>query len=126
MNKFIFNEIQSLKRQLIPDDRLILFGSQARGDAHDNSDDDFPEKLKTTIGKLFEDGYKPSETKRIRKPTDLSKIVGAPAKHNLESIFYGRTVVFTGALSSMVRNEAQQKIVDIGGILGNSVTQTNV
>ena len=91
-----------------------------------NSVDDFPEKLKTTIGKLFEDGYKPSETKRIRKPTDLSKIVGDPAKHNLESIFYGRTVVFTGALSSMVRNEAQQKIVDIGGILGNSVTQTNV
>jgi len=38
MNKHIFNEIQSLKRQLIPDDRLILFGSQARGDAHENSD----------------------------------------------------------------------------------------
>jgi predicted nucleotidyltransferase len=34
----IFDEIQSLKRQLIPDDRLILFGSQARGDAHENSD----------------------------------------------------------------------------------------
>jgi predicted nucleotidyltransferase len=38
MNKHIFDEIQSLKRQLIPDDRLILFGSQARGDARENSD----------------------------------------------------------------------------------------
>ena len=89
-----------------------------------NSMDDFPEKLKTTIGKLFENGYKSSETKRNRKPTDFSKIVGDPAKHNPESIFYGRTVVFTGTLSSMVRSEAQQKIVDIGGILGNSVTQS--
>jgi len=34
----IFNEIQNLKRQLLPDDRLILFGSQARGDAHKESD----------------------------------------------------------------------------------------
>ena len=38
MNKHIFDEIQSLKRQLIPDDRLILFGSQARDDARENSD----------------------------------------------------------------------------------------
>ncbi|MEZ4904537.1 MAG: BRCT domain-containing protein [Spirosomataceae bacterium] len=38
-------------------------------------------------------------------------------------MFYGRTVVFTGALSSMVRAEAQQTIADIGGIIGNSVTK---
>src|SRR5690606_32469104 len=51
-----------------------------------------------------------------------TKIVGDPAKHNLASIFYGRTVVFTGTLSSMVRADAQQAIADIGGIIGNSVT----
>ena len=34
----IFSEFQILKRQIIPDDRLILFGSQARGDAHEDSD----------------------------------------------------------------------------------------
>ena len=28
--------------------------------------EDFPEKLKTTVGHLFDGGYKPSETKRIR------------------------------------------------------------
>lgn len=88
-----------------------------------SSIDDFPEKLKTTVGQLYNGGYKPSETKRIYKAKDLTKIEGDPTKHNTESIFYGRTVVFTGALSSMVRAEAQQTIADIGGILGNSVTK---
>lgn len=85
--------------------------------------DDFPEKLKTTVGQLYEGGYRPSETKRIPKATDLTKIVGDTTKHNVSSIFYGRTVVFTGALSSMVRAHAQQAIADIGGIIGNSVTK---
>jgi DNA polymerase III subunit epsilon len=85
--------------------------------------DDFPEKLKTTVGQLYNGGYSPSETRREYKPKDLSKIVGDPTKHNTDSIFYGRIVVFTGTLSSMVRAEAQQLIADIGGILGNSVTK---
>ena len=38
MNRQIFNEIQSLKRQLLPNEKVILFGSQARGDAHEESD----------------------------------------------------------------------------------------
>lgn len=87
-----------------------------------SSIDEFPEKLRTIVGKLYSGGYKPSETKRLYKPNDLTKIVGDPKKHNPESIFYGRTVVFTGTLSSMVRANAQQLIADIGGILGNSVT----
>ena len=38
MNQQIFNEIQSLKRQLLPNERVILFGSQARGDSREDSD----------------------------------------------------------------------------------------
>ena len=38
MNQQIFNEIQTLKRQILPNERVILFGSQARGDARENSD----------------------------------------------------------------------------------------
>jgi len=34
----IFNEIQALKRQILPNERVILFGSQARGDAREDSD----------------------------------------------------------------------------------------
>jgi DNA polymerase III subunit epsilon len=88
-----------------------------------NSVDDFPEKLMITIGHLYNGGYRPSKTKRIFKAKDLSKIFGDPTKHNFESIFYGRSVVFTGTLSSMIRAEAQQIIADIGGINGKSVTK---
>jgi predicted nucleotidyltransferase len=38
MNTQIFENIRTLKRQLLPDDRMILFGSQARGDARPDSD----------------------------------------------------------------------------------------
>jgi len=38
MNKQIFEEIQALKRQILPNERVILFGSQARGDAREDSD----------------------------------------------------------------------------------------
>jgi DNA polymerase-3 subunit epsilon len=82
--------------------------------------DDFPEKLRTVIGRLYDGGYKPSETKQLVR--DLSAIVGDIKKHNPESIFYGKTVVFTGTLSSMVRADAQQLIANIGGVLGNGVT----
>jgi len=88
------------------------------------SKDEFPEKLQTNIGRLYEGGYKPSETKRICRTKDLVKIVGNPEKHNKESIFYGKTVVFTGSLSSMVRSQAQQAIANIGGINGGGVTKS--
>jgi len=38
MDTAIFEDIRQLKRQLIPNDKLILFGSQARGDARPDSD----------------------------------------------------------------------------------------
>jgi predicted nucleotidyltransferase len=38
MNQNILREIQALKRQLLPNERVVLFGSQARGDAHEGSD----------------------------------------------------------------------------------------
>jgi len=38
MNQQIFQEIQILKRQILPNEKVILFGSQARGDARQDSD----------------------------------------------------------------------------------------
>jgi len=38
MNTAIFEDIRQLKRQLIPNEKAILFGSQARGDARPDSD----------------------------------------------------------------------------------------
>lgn len=88
-----------------------------------NSIDEFPEKLKTAVGQLYDGGYRLPESKRKYNAKDLTKIADDSTKHNPDSIFYGRTVVFTGTLSSMVRAEAQQLIVDTGGMVGNSVTK---
>jgi predicted nucleotidyltransferase len=38
MNKQILSNIRELKRKILPHDQLILFGSQARGDARSDSD----------------------------------------------------------------------------------------
>jgi len=38
MNPQILENIRNLKRQIIPNEKLILFGSQARGDARADSD----------------------------------------------------------------------------------------
>ena len=38
MNQQIFKEIQILKRQILPHEKVIIFGSQARGDAREGSD----------------------------------------------------------------------------------------
>jgi len=38
MNQQIYKDIQLLKRRILPNERVILFGSQARGDAHEDSD----------------------------------------------------------------------------------------
>ena len=38
MNTQILEEIKTLKQKLLPNEKLILFGSQARGDENENSD----------------------------------------------------------------------------------------
>lgn len=79
------------------------------------SKDEILEKLKTTVGRLVENKYIPSRT-RVLTSADLAKLGGDPTKHKPESIFYGKTVVFTGKLLSMVREEAQDIVATIGGI----------
>ena len=56
MNKQIFNEIQSLKRRILPNEKVILFGSQARGDAREDSDWDLLVLLDKG-GRNFIDNY---------------------------------------------------------------------
>lgn len=85
--------------------------------------EDIPNKLNTSIGQLFNGGYKPSESKKIKSIIDVNKIIGDPNKVKIESIFYKKYVVFTGALSSMSRSEAQQIIANIGGLIGSGVTK---
>jgi len=47
--------------------------------------------------------------------------------HDPNHPFFRQTVVFTGALASMTRRQAFQRLVDVGGQPGNGVTiETNV
>jgi len=55
MNQQIFQEIQTLKRQILPNERVILFGSQARGDARPDSDWDLLVLLNKEKGNFIED-----------------------------------------------------------------------
>lgn len=118
------NQINLSRHRAGPDSEATAeLSLHAFNKAEVTSYDDFPEKLKTTIGQLYVNGYKPSETRREYKRKSVADIVGNPEKHNPDSIFYGKTVVFTGKLLSMTRSEAQQRVADIGSMVGNSVTK---
>jgi predicted nucleotidyltransferase len=58
MNTEILENIRALKRQILPNDRLILFGSQARGDARPDSDWDLLVLLDKEGEIEFEDNKK--------------------------------------------------------------------
>lgn len=88
------------------------------------SKDDLTIKLKTKIGRLYKGGYNPSEAQRQYKAKQVEQILGDSTKNNSDSIFYEKTVVFTGTLMSMSRKDAQQLIADIGGIIGKGVTKS--
>jgi predicted nucleotidyltransferase len=58
MNQEIFREIQTLKRQILPNEVVILFGSQARGDAQKDSDWDLLVLLNKSKRNFIEDNDK--------------------------------------------------------------------
>ena len=52
---------------------------------------------------------------------DINAIKPEDVNIDEDSFFYGRHVVFTGKLEKMVRKDAMQIVVNLGGILDNSV-----
>lgn len=57
------------------------------------------------------------------KGIDINAITATTDDIDEDSFFYGRHVVFTGKLEKMLRKEAMQIVVNLGGVLDNSVTK---
>ncbi|MDR1182685.1 MAG: hypothetical protein LBL13_11965 [Bacteroidales bacterium] len=107
---------------------------KAFGIVNASSINDLAKKLNMRMGQIYEHGYYPCryrapsnfdtvEIGNIRNIVDELKTDADINKHNPDSIFYGKTVVFTGILSSMPRVEAWRVITDIGGVINDIVTK---
>lgn len=57
------------------------------------------------------------------KKIDISKITPKEVIEDEDGFFYGRHVAFTGKLDRMVRRDAMQLVVNLGGILDTGVTK---
>lgn len=90
--------------------------------------DELIANLEVKPGKLFCRGYKPCS---IAKPSTsntykLKSISSTTNNFDPNHSFYGKKVIFTGTLHTMVRKDAMQKVVNVGGLIGNTVaTDTN-
>lgn len=89
--------------------------------AEEESLRDFAENNKIRIGKIAPGDFVPTKTKRIhRDGLDVDSIaVFANEAHPL----YGKTVVFTGKLESLKRNEARTAVIQIGGMSPDTLTK---
>lgn len=90
-----------------------------------NSFEEISQNFNLRIGKLLKGGYKPS-TVKSSGGYKISDLEFDDTNFKPENPFFEQTVVFTGTLQSMVRKEAQVKVLEIGGKCGSGVTsQTN-
>ncbi|ADZ82450.1 exonuclease domain-containing protein [Cellulosilyticum lentocellum] len=83
-----------------------------------SSFEDLHSKLGLTIGKITSSSYTPSGyIKCVKKSSNLSSkdIVPTTSSFDDSHPLYDMTVIFTGTLSSMLRRDAMQKVVDVGG-----------
>lgn len=77
---------------------------------------DLFDKLKVNVKQL---GHFKSASAKTKTAINFT---ADASKRNAASIFYGKTVVFTGTLSIMSRAKAQKIILEIGGSIGDQVT----
>jgi len=89
----IFSEIQALKRRILPNERVVLFGSQARGDANEDSDWDLLVLLNKEKRNYSEDydnyAYPFAEIGlKYNKPISIQLFTAKDWERQKPSIFY--------------------------------------
>ncbi|CAH2213040.1 exonuclease domain-containing protein [Tepidibacter aestuarii] len=92
--------------------------------------DELSSKLNLRIGRMYEGGYSSagslisSRRKRItNRSTGEITINQKREDINKEHPFFNKTIVFTGPLDSLSRAEAMKNVINVGGIVGSSVTR---
>lgn len=88
-----------------------------------NDFNDLLERANLHLGEIFPNGYRGSRTKKQSSSFNLSSITTDATEFDEDHPFYNQTLVFTGALKSLVRKEAAQRVVDLGAKCGNNVTK---
>jgi DNA polymerase-3 subunit epsilon len=84
------------------------------------SKEDFFKKIKLRPGRLQGNNYMSCS---IRNDLDIKELEAQTDKFDMEHDFYKRKVVFTGTLSCMIRKEAMQKVLNVGGLIGDTLTE---
>lgn len=76
-------------------------------------------KFKISSGELFPNSYYPFSCNfnRAAIPKQLFETLPEKQEYDEEHPFYGKRVVFTGALSKLARNDAKKIVENIGGIV---------
>jgi DNA polymerase-3 subunit epsilon len=77
------------------------------------------EAVRLRLGSLSPEGYQPCQAIVLRP----SQITPQTNTFDLDHPFFGAGIVFTGTLQSMVRRDAMQHVVDLGGRCPTAVTK---
>lgn len=79
--------------------------------------------LNVNIGSIYKSGYNPACVKKTSSYIKPTSITPETNKFDESNEFYGKTICFTGTLSSMERKYAAQLVVNKGGTFGNTITK---
>jgi DNA polymerase III subunit epsilon len=77
------------------------------------------EAARLQTGSLSPEGYRPCQAITPRP----SQLAPQTDSFDQDHPFYGATVVFTGTLESMVRRDAMQRVLDLGGCCPSTLTR---
>ncbi|MFH1419714.1 MAG: exonuclease domain-containing protein [Planctomycetota bacterium] len=85
-------------------------------------------RMGITIGQLFPDGYEPCGVRERMPRRNAPKKISQIAKPDLSECdpahpFFGKTIVFTGTLQSMVREDAMQGVTNYGARCTSAVSK---